>query len=63
MLKKPKYNYGRGLNPCTDCKMYMFSKAKEMIEEDKKTSKTEEERKYQDFIVTGEVAGQRLKKK
>jgi len=44
----PKHGYGAHLNPCLDCKVFMVSKAKEWITEH-----------GFDFIVTGEVIGQR----
>ncbi|MCH9697551.1 MAG: tRNA (5-methylaminomethyl-2-thiouridylate)-methyltransferase [Gammaproteobacteria bacterium] len=46
----PKHGYGANLNPCLDCKIFMVSKALEWIE----CSDYEF-----DFIVTGEVIGQR----
>ncbi len=46
----PKHGYGANLNPCLDCKVFMVHKAKEWIEE-----------KGFDFIITGEVMGQRPK--
>jgi tRNA-specific 2-thiouridylase len=50
VLLNPKYGYGTNMNPCLDCKIFMVKKAKEwMIEHDF------------DFIITGEVVGQRLK--
>jgi len=48
ILKNPKYGYGSGMNPCIDCRIFMFKKAKAYMEEAKA-----------DFIVTGEVLGQR----
>lgn len=46
----PQYGYGSHLNPCLDCKIFMIRKAKEwMIEH------------HFDFIITGEVMGQRPK--
>ncbi|MCK5725960.1 MAG: tRNA (5-methylaminomethyl-2-thiouridylate)-methyltransferase [Thiotrichaceae bacterium] len=46
----PKHGYGAHLNPCLDCKIFMVEKAKEwMVEHDF------------DFIITGEVIGQRPK--
>jgi len=48
IIKKPKYGYGRGLNPCIDCRIFMFKKAKAYMEEANAS-----------FIVTGEVLGQR----
>jgi tRNA-specific 2-thiouridylase len=48
LLKKPKHGTGAGINPCKDCKIWMFKKAKEYA--DKKGIKV---------IATGEVLGQR----
>ncbi|MCS7231514.1 MAG: hypothetical protein RMJ67_05210 [Elusimicrobiota bacterium] len=48
LILNPEYGYGSVLNPCIDCKIYMFKIAKEYME------------KYSlDFIATGEVVGQR----
>jgi tRNA U34 2-thiouridine synthase MnmA/TrmU len=44
----PKHGYGANLNPCLDCKIFMVSKALEWIRQ-----------KGFDFIITGEVIGQR----
>ena len=44
----PKHGYGANLNPCLDCKVFMVHKAKEWME-----------KHGFDFIVTGEVIGQR----
>jgi len=46
----PKHGYGQNLNPCLDCKIFMVKKAKEWIEAN-----------GFDFIITGEVIGQRPK--
>ncbi|MEW8506715.1 MAG: tRNA (5-methylaminomethyl-2-thiouridylate)-methyltransferase [Candidatus Thiodiazotropha sp.] len=48
VLINPKHGYGANLNPCLDCKIFMVQKAYEWIES-----------KGFDFIVTGEVIGQR----
>jgi tRNA U34 2-thiouridine synthase MnmA/TrmU len=48
MLKKPKYGYGSGMNPCIDCRGMMYNAAKDHME---KTGA--------DFVVTGEVLFQR----
>ncbi len=48
ILLNPTYGYGANLNPCLDCKVFMVHKAHEWME-----------RKGFDFIVTGEVVGQR----
>lgn len=44
----PKHGYGANMNPCLDCKIFMVSKAKQWMEENDF-----------DFIITGEVVGQR----
>jgi tRNA U34 2-thiouridine synthase MnmA/TrmU len=44
----PKHGYGANLNPCLDCKIFMVGKALEWIRE-----------RGFDFIITGEVIGQR----
>ncbi|RZV46494.1 MAG: tRNA (5-methylaminomethyl-2-thiouridylate)-methyltransferase, partial [Sphingomonadaceae bacterium] len=46
----PRHGYGANLNPCLDCKIFMVHKALEWIDE-----------KGFDFIITGEVIGQRPK--
>ena len=46
----PKYGYGANLNPCLDCKIFMVKKAREWMEAHDF-----------DFIITGEVVGQRPK--
>jgi len=48
VLKKPRHGYGRGMNPCIDCRIYTLRKAKEFMEEIGAS-----------FIITGEVLGQR----
>lgn len=48
VLINPKHGYGAHLNPCLDCKIFMVNKAKQWIKEN-----------HFDFIVTGEVIGQR----
>ena len=48
VLINPKHGYGTNMNPCTDCKIFMVKKAKEWIVENDF-----------DFIITGEVLGQR----
>jgi hypothetical protein len=44
----PKHGYGAHINPCLDCKGFMVKKAREWMEENDF-----------DFIITGEVIGQR----
>jgi len=48
VLFNPKHGYGANLNPCLDCKIFMVEKALEWIKENDF-----------DFIITGEVIGQR----
>ncbi|MBI5190062.1 MAG: 7-cyano-7-deazaguanine synthase [Nitrospirae bacterium] len=48
MLRSPRYGYGKNFNPCIDCKIFMMKRAKEMMSE-----------LGADFIVSGEVLGQR----
>ena len=48
MLKNPKYGRGAGFNPCVDCRSMMFDAAKKHMEEI-----------GAEFIISGEVLGQR----
>jgi len=48
MIKHPKHGYGSKMNPCIDCRIFMFKKAKTYMEEIGAR-----------FIFTGEVLGQR----
>ena len=48
VVKHPKHGYGRNMNPCIDCRIFMLKKAKAYMEESGAA-----------FIVTGEVLGQR----
>jgi tRNA-uridine 2-sulfurtransferase len=50
MLRKPKHGYGKNMNPCIDCKIFMIKKAKKYAKEI-----------GADFIFTGEVLGERPK--
>ncbi len=50
VVLNPRHGYGAHLNPCLDCKIFMVQKAKEWIEAN-----------GFDFIITGEVIGQRPK--
>lgn len=51
VLLNPKHGYGANMNPCLDCKIFMVGKAVEWVKEHHKDGF--------DFIVTGEVIGQR----
>ncbi len=48
IVMNPKHGYGANLNPCLDCKGFMVGKAREWLD-----------RLGADFIITGEVVGQR----
>jgi len=48
IIRNPVHGYGKGLNPCIDCRIYLLKKAKEYMIESKA-----------DFVFTGEVLGQR----
>ncbi|PKN67755.1 MAG: tRNA 4-thiouridine(8) synthase ThiI [Deltaproteobacteria bacterium HGW-Deltaproteobacteria-12] len=48
MLKSPRYGYGKNMNPCIDCHTLMLKFAGKKMEET-----------GADFIITGEVLGQR----
>jgi len=48
MVRKPRFGYGKNLNPCVDCRIYMLKKAKNFANQIGAK-----------FIFTGEVLGQR----
>lgn len=48
LIRKPHYGFGSNMNPCIDCKILMFSKARQLLAE-----------LGAEFIITGEVLGQR----
>lgn len=50
ILLNPKHGYGANLNPCLDCKIFMVKQAHKWMKENQF-----------DFIITGEVVGQRPK--
>ncbi len=50
IVLNPRHGYGAHLNPCLDCKGFMVGRAKEWMEQNQF-----------DFIITGEVLGQRPK--
>jgi len=49
-IRRPKHGYGQGMNPCVDCRIFMLKVAKRVMEE-----------RGAEFVVTGEVLGQRPK--
>ncbi|MDP3921669.1 MAG: 7-cyano-7-deazaguanine synthase [Candidatus Omnitrophota bacterium] len=48
MIKNPKYGYGRAINPCVDCRSYMFTMAKKWMDQ-----------MGASFMISGEVLNQR----
>lgn len=50
LIKEPKYGFGRWANPCIDCHILMIKEAGSFLR-----------KKGADFIVTGEVLGERPK--
>lgn len=48
IVRNPVHGYGKGVNPCVDCRIYLLKKAKEYMLES-----------GADFVFTGEVLGQR----
>lgn len=48
LVQNPRYGYGRNMNPCIDCRIFMFQLA-DIVRQDRGA----------EFIVTGEVLGQR----
>ncbi len=50
VLRRPRFGFGKNLNPCVDCRIFMLQKAREFMAE-----------VGADFVFTGEVLGQRPK--
>ncbi len=48
LIRNPVHGYGKNVNPCIDCKIFMLKKAREVMQE-----------LDAPFVVTGEVLGQR----
>jgi len=48
LIKNPRYGYGKNMNPCIDCRIFMLQKAKAVMEQEGAR-----------FVITGEVLGQR----
>lgn len=48
LIRNPKYGVGKGINPCVDCRIYMFGLAKKFME-----------LVGASFVISGEVLGQR----
>ncbi|MBN1152054.1 MAG: tRNA 4-thiouridine(8) synthase ThiI, partial [Dehalococcoidia bacterium] len=50
MLRRPKHGYGKGFNPCVDCRIYMLKVARELMASEGAA-----------FVVTGDIVRQRPK--
>lgn len=48
IVNAPKHGYGSNVNPCIDCRILLFKKAKEVMQNEGAA-----------FVITGEVVGQR----
>lgn len=48
LIKKPRFGYGKGANPCVDCRIYMFERAEKYMRQ-----------VGADFLASGEIVGQR----
>lgn len=48
IIENPRYNYGKQMNPCVDCRIYQLQEAKKLMEEIGAW-----------FLITGEVLDQR----
>ncbi len=48
IVRQPRFGYGRGANPCVDCRIYMFTRARQFMEQIGAR-----------FVISGEVLGQR----
>ena len=48
VVRNAPHGYGKGMNPCIDCRIFLLRKAKEYLAES-----------GADFVITGEVLGQR----
>jgi len=48
VVRNPRFGYGRGANPCVDCRIYMFQRARVYLEQT-----------GADFVISGELVGQR----
>jgi tRNA U34 2-thiouridine synthase MnmA/TrmU len=48
IVRNPRHGYGKAMNPCIDCRIFLLAKAKEYMAES-----------GADFVITGEVLGQR----
>lgn len=63
VVLNPKHGYGANMNPCLDCKIFMVNQATLMLDKARELADTQVQQGEQgfDFIITGEVVGQRPK--
>ena len=48
VVKAPKHGYGKNMNPCIDCRIFMLRKTRGIMDQEEAS-----------FVITGEVLGQR----
>ncbi len=48
LIRRPRYGYGKGMNPCVDCRIYMARLARRLMEQ-----------RQAELVISGEVLGQR----
>lgn len=48
IVKRPPHGYGSNMNPCIDCRILLFKKARQLMQQENAA-----------FVITGEVLGQR----
>lgn len=48
VIRNPRHGYGKNMNPCIDCRIFMLRKTTEIMAEENAS-----------FVITGEVLGQR----
>ncbi len=48
LVRRPRYGYGKGMNPCVDCRIYMARLARRLLEQ-----------RHAELVISGEVLGQR----
>lgn len=48
LIRRPRYGYGKGMNPCVDCRIYMARLARRLMEQ-----------RGAEVVISGEVLGQR----
>lgn len=63
VVLNPRHGYGANMNPCLDCKIFMVNQATLMLDKARELADSQVQQGEQgfDFIITGEVVGQRPK--